>query len=1034
MNPNDPTPATEPCLKLWRRLIGLALLLCAGVAAFAQSAAATGTITGRVLNEATGEYLRSATVSVVGTNLSTVAGAGGVYQLTGVPAGEARLMVSYTDLDPLETSVKVGAGETVNRDLNLTSSRYARDPSIVKLATFVVTSEREGNAKAIQEQRVSLDSKNIVASDAFGDVSEGNVGEFLKLMPGVMMEYVEGDVRSASIGGLGTQYTTVLMDGARVASAGSSNIGVSRTFEFEQLSIASIGRVELSKTPTPDVSGSAMAGVVNLRSKGAFDRKGQQIRWQVSSSINSIDGFRRTPGPDDVRRYHLNPNLTLEYSNLFLKDKLGVIAGFNYSETYLQQKFLQQIYTFDNNPSNNATEVPALTQVQAFDSPKTTERVNYNLRLDYKVNPDLRFWLRGDYNTYDAETYARSVVMTFGGIVNSPIAGSPVDPGVEYSLKSQTARNTTIDVSNNGGAFAKYGATGTYTGGFAYKKGPFSADVQGSVSTATNYYVDLPRGFFFGGFARLTGQQFKWTRDSEESTALNVTQLSGLDWRNLDNYPTPAAGVRLDRASKDQQREAKGDFRYELTKWKIPTLLKSGFNISRSIRHVNRDYVGGANSTYTYLGPDLVANSGDERWSLFKESNYKPGLPGFYGSNLTDLPSLDRFALAQEYEAHPDRFQLPTANQLLQAKLQNHWDTDEKINAAYLQAIFKLTNKLDVAPGVRWEQTKGDARGPNDIGDRAARRALTGSSTGTVDTTSAAYLQARYGTDDAVTQDYDNTLKYLHVNYRPLKNVVMRLSYNDSITRPPLDQLAGGVTIVSELSVPPVARVPNHNLLPEQSRNIAASAELYFRKSTGFVSVSFIRRDIKNLIRNLVTDIPSDGDFEGDEQWAGWRLTTTDNIAKAHVSSLELNYRQNLDFLPGIAQGLAVFANYTRMNYDNFDNFLRPTFLANGGVSFSYRNLFVRWNVNYTPAFRATLYPANGWASSAFLFSPYNGERIVNDLQIDYRLPRGISLFVTGRNIFNENATAFYNSGGRTLQHRPANYGALWTAGIKGTF
>jgi outer membrane receptor for ferrienterochelin and colicin len=107
-----------------------------------------------------------------------------------------------------------------------------------------------------------LEIKTVMSSDAFGDVSEGNVGEFLKLMPGVQMDYVDADVRTMSIGGLDPKYSLILMDGAPIASTGSSRIATGRTFEFEQLSISSISSVELSKTPTPDVAGSALAGVV----------------------------------------------------------------------------------------------------------------------------------------------------------------------------------------------------------------------------------------------------------------------------------------------------------------------------------------------------------------------------------------------------------------------------------------------------------------------------------------------------------------------------------------------------------------------------------------------------------------------------------------------------------------------------------------------------------------------------------------------------------------------------------------------------
>src|SRR3954468_14864106 len=122
------------------------------------------------------------------------------------------------------------------------------------------------------------------------------------------------------------------MDGAPIASAGSSDLKTGRITELEQLSVASIETIELNRTPTPDVSGSALAGVVNLRSKGAFDRKGRQIRFQSSLSANSLDlRSSKTAGPGDKRTYKIQPTATIEFSDVFLDGRLGVLAGYNYS-------------------------------------------------------------------------------------------------------------------------------------------------------------------------------------------------------------------------------------------------------------------------------------------------------------------------------------------------------------------------------------------------------------------------------------------------------------------------------------------------------------------------------------------------------------------------------------------------------------------------------------------------------------------------------------------------------------------------------
>jgi hypothetical protein len=205
------------------RLICLGWLLAAvGLlpAVFAQSAA-TGRVVGRVFNPGTGEYVRNAEIRVQGTQNTVYSEEGGVYQLDNVPAGSATLEVAFSGYQTARAAVTVTAGAAVTRDFELVSTlpKPAGKDEVVLISKFVVTTEREGNAKAIMEQRRNMNISTSVAADSFGDGSEGNVGEFLKFLPGVDVEYVDGVSRGPRIGGLDQSYVGVTMDGASIASA-----------------------------------------------------------------------------------------------------------------------------------------------------------------------------------------------------------------------------------------------------------------------------------------------------------------------------------------------------------------------------------------------------------------------------------------------------------------------------------------------------------------------------------------------------------------------------------------------------------------------------------------------------------------------------------------------------------------------------------------------------------------------------------------------------------------------------------------------
>src|SRR5262249_26059537 len=142
------------------------LALAAGFVAiighvFAQ-ASAGGTVEGRVLNAGTGAYLGNAEVRVEGTELVTTTTPDCRSQLTQVPAGAQTISASYTGLDRLRQQVNVTAGSAASLDFSLTTGQYAE---VVKLGEFVVGSAREGNAKAIVDQRMAPNIKNVIAAD-----------------------------------------------------------------------------------------------------------------------------------------------------------------------------------------------------------------------------------------------------------------------------------------------------------------------------------------------------------------------------------------------------------------------------------------------------------------------------------------------------------------------------------------------------------------------------------------------------------------------------------------------------------------------------------------------------------------------------------------------------------------------------------------------------------------------------------------------------------------------------------------------------
>ena len=169
-----------------------------------EQAIGSGVVRGRVLNTATGEYVRNAEIRVEGTQIVTYSEDGGDFRLTGVPTGEVTVVAKYTGLQESRAVANVVSGQVAALDFELKVPSYAAPGSngdAVEMDMLMVTAKREGQASAIMERRAAMNAKNVVAADNYGALTMGDVGEFMKSMPGISLDYTEVDATAVRIGG-----------------------------------------------------------------------------------------------------------------------------------------------------------------------------------------------------------------------------------------------------------------------------------------------------------------------------------------------------------------------------------------------------------------------------------------------------------------------------------------------------------------------------------------------------------------------------------------------------------------------------------------------------------------------------------------------------------------------------------------------------------------------------------------------------------------------------------------------------------------
>jgi iron complex outermembrane receptor protein len=1008
---DGPSPRARSGRVFARTLLWLTLAVGLSAALSAQTPA-TGSITGRIFNPATGEYVRNATVSVAGTPLAVQTEGSGYYRLLNVPAGEVTLSVTYPGYNVLTETITVTGGAVASRDFDITAigSTVKKGDELVVLDTYVVSATREGNAKAIAEQKAAMNVKTVVSSDNFGEIAEGNIGEFLKFLPGVVLDYVETDTRAARMGGMEARYGSVTLDGNSIANAG----GNSRQFEFEAMSINNIEAIEVNKTLTAEMSADAPAGSINLRTRSALDQKEQRFGFTVGYTGNQYEhSFRQTPRHDDSKNAKSRPMGSFAYSSgPLLGGKLAVSATGATSSVFKLQ-YRHSLSMNYNSTQAQARQAPLITAINYKDGVKITDKDSFGLKVDYQpFGPELRFTLATDYTAFSDEIANRNVAFAVAAAQNDPSS-------TLTHIIANPVTNANTNVNHSGGTGNKRIDTRNIYLRGEYKGDRFTIDGQVSYSAAL-----LTNGSDHMGAvdrANLRLSRISWTADrpSVASTAWTFTQTSGLDWNNLASYGT--ADVQANNIvtgqskTKTQQFNEMVNFEYVLP-WRLPTTFKTGLYHQLLVRDASRV----AQGTYTWVGP-----TGNQLTSPMPLSLADFRISQAFGGNIFSLPVPDKTALFQMLSTNPAYFTRTESNRAgdLDALFTSLQDVKEDITAAYVMAQTRAGRWQFVA-GVRFENTETWVKTPIRLPD-------TGNP---FPANTVNRIVHRWSQGNQIEEgSYHNFFPSFAATYDITKDFKAKFGYHQAIKRAPLDQLAGQWEIDEANQR---VSVPNASLEPETSEKVSAMLEYYFEPA-GTTTLHVFAANLENAADR--TDwLPAaefgfgDDPVLGAYEFRGWRTIP----GTRRIKGAELEYKQQLTFLPGeLLSGTSVFANYavyscTKPLPDNY-----PKQSAAAGVSVRFRKFFGSIQGTWVPDVltNGNAVPATG---NTFFYPgdlEYKKERYIVDIELNYKLTPKLTAFLSGRNAFNEGNTWYYpDSDGRIRQVE--KYGGQWTIGVRGAY
>ncbi|MBM3852435.1 MAG: hypothetical protein FJ399_04685 [Verrucomicrobia bacterium] len=1008
----------------------------------AAQAANSGSIEGRVIHAVAGTNLKQVRVAVEGTAFEAFTDEAGEFRLAGVPAGDITLRASVAGLAPQTARVRVAAGRTARHDFDLGARDAVTMPGdqVVKLDVFTVA-ERElsAQAAALQEQRIAPNIKNVVAFEEFGDLGDGNPGEFLKFVPGIEVAMSPAIPSGATIRGMPGSGTLLLVDGIEISTDGPAGRGAS----FTASNVANMDRIEVTKVPTPDMPANAVGGMINVVGKSGFARRDPQLNLSVFGLLTTIEpitmlgrelvrsggadkgtaGPHFRPGFDLTYIRPINPRLALTFSlahNARWEDKDNLVPTWN------RVALLQ-------------------TQSQIAAQIAVRDREVASVRADWRPLPGHSFFATFQITTDDVHTRIGTYTQAYGAGATggenftqgaaANAAGLGAGTATLANTYREQLKRTWHTALGHRGEFRGWKTAATVSRSHSRRQtlsaqpgheyfGTVSANFTGLVLRADNF-----------------GQQRLGTPPTVRGTRLGQpVDITDGRLYTLNSVTSPQEPLMTNDLTTLKLNASRA------LPFASSTRLMAGFDYSRNERVLLEETrTWNFRPTFAAGTPERLVGSYDLlNWSYSDQRSFRNG---------DRVKWIDPRKVYDLFQANPSYFVSNETSYHI-SRVNGSKELKEAITAGYLRADVKvLDNRLWLVAGARYERTDDEGVGGlNDI--RATYRQdadgnLIRNAAGqpervSTDALTIARLQYRERASFA-KKHYGDLYPSVNASYSFSENVVGRAAYAATIGRPNISFIIPSRSITDPAAAESNRTITTTNagLEPWTADNYDLSFESYSVKGAT-LSASLFRKKITGFFISRRTDATLELLTEmglSDDYLDYDVITQTNSADSVNVDGVEWSWRQSLQpitVLPAWTRGIQLWVNGTHLKIGgsgaaNFSGY-SPRIL-NWGASYASAKFLLRYNVSRIGRQRANLTSVSATVPAG----TYDAQdtRMVQDANLEYRFHRRFALYASVRNLANEPRPLVTISATAPAYTRPRQYtyyGALWTMGVKGTF
>ena len=643
-------------------LLSLLILLSAGLQVLANvnvNELKHGTIKGRIL-DTSNQTLPGATIYIDSLHTGVVSDINGFYTLTNIAPGTYKVKVSYVGYSPVEMTITVPEGKTVESDVMLNDG--------VKLREVVVGGAFNGQRRALSSQKNAMGIVNVVSADQVGKFPDSNIGDALKRISGINVQYDQGEARFGQVRGTSADLSSVTINGNRIPSAE----GDTRNVQLDLIPADMVQTIEVNKVVTADMDADAIGGSINLVTKNTPNKR--MFNATAGSGYNAVS-----------KKAQLNLGLT--YGDRFFNDKLGLMFSGSYQNAPGGSDNAEFEYDVDD-----GSVVMKEAQVRQYYV--TRERQSYSLALDYEFNPDHKISFKGIYNRRnDWENRYRVVYKDLD-------ESDPSEQSIELQTKggADDTRNARLERQQT----MDFTLDGEHNLG-----GRLLMDWAASFSRASE---DRPNERYFGlKMDNNTGENLINTfRGIGGRAPYSTIAIPGLDNK----------GWELDELTNSNQSIYENEWKFRLN-FELP-LMKGlyGNTLRFGGKYTNKEK-DRETTMYKYDGEDVNDNPIFNDGGAWREHGSSQIRKGFMvgdnypeGTHFVSKKYLGSINF-NSMQGEPDY-----------EEMSGNYHAKEEITSAYLRFDQKLGQKLDLMLGLRMEHTALNYRGLNWVVDEDENESL----------------------------------------------------------------------------------------------------------------------------------------------------------------------------------------------------------------------------------------------------------------------------------------------------------------------